>query len=111
MALAHTPLDLYRAGNTNGARIDNVRIRDVQMGRNGLVWIVFAGTGGVSLQEAPAGLAGPWYRLPARTAYDDALLLLKSVGRGRWHLEPAHDMWLVSYKAALARLAPEFVRV
>lgn len=111
MAAAHTPRDLYRAGTATSARFDRVRARDVLIGRSGAEDWVFAGTGGVSTSEQPIGLAGSWYRLPQGTPYDDAALRLTNPHAGRWEWEPARHMPLADYRAALARLNQEFVRV
>jgi len=112
MPIAHTPLDLYRAGNATSARFDHVRLKDVVIGHVGTDIWVYAGTGGISTFERPLGLSGPWYRLPQGTPYDDAILsLTKTPHGGRWEWEPARNMLLTDYVAALARLNQEFIRV
>jgi hypothetical protein len=61
--------------------------------------------------ERPQGLSGPWHRLPQGTAYDDAVLCLTNPYPGRWEWEPARNMLLADYCAALSILNQEFIRV
>jgi hypothetical protein len=113
MAVAFTPCDLFRVGNASSARLDRIRPRDVAIVKAGADDIVIAGSGGISTLDRPTGLglSGPWYRLPQGTAYDDSFLILSNPHPGRWEWEPACDMPLTKYQAALADLNQEFVRV
>jgi hypothetical protein len=67
-------------------------------------------SGGVSLRSQPAGLSGPWYRLPGNTEYDDAVLLLTN-RRGHWLFQATRLIRLADYRAALGDLNKEFIRV
>lgn len=111
MTVVHTQLDLYRAGNATSARFDRVRPQDVVIWRTGTGDWVVARSGGVSTFDRPQGLSGPWYRLPRGAAYDDATFHLSNPHPGRWKWEPARDMPLADYIAALAALNQTFVRM
>jgi|ERR1043166_653125 hypothetical protein len=111
MPAAYTPRDLFRAGNATGPKLD-VRAKDVIVfPYNNDVWVI-AYSGGVSVWDAVrVALRGPWYQLPAGTVYDDAALYPYDDQRGHWTLQPARHMRLAEYVAALATLAPKFIRV
>lgn len=113
MALVTTPLDLYRASNrTGGPRFDYFRPGEIVVQvRNGVDWVLGPLQGGASTKEAPIGLGGTWYRLPKGTRYDGALLRVWNDYDDHWSWEPAQDMLLAEYVAALAALNGEFIRV
>src|SRR5690349_8943687 len=90
-----TTIDLFRAGNSNSAKLDNVRPGDLVIYRLGTVDWVKSGTGGVSTWEAvDPTLSGKWWRLPAGTSYDDTALVLVQdlVQVDHWSWEPRFDM-------------------
>src|SRR4051812_29620542 len=102
MAIVTTPLELYRAGNRSTARFDVLRPGEVMVQiRQGHDWAL-ARSGGVSTFDAPIALNGIWHRLPAGTPYDDAIFSLWNDYPGHWAWEPAQDMPLSDYIAALA---------
>ena len=109
--MAATSVDLFRARNAGGPRLDHIRRnRDVEaFQRNGVEW-VRAGAGGVSTFTSPKPWGGIWWRLPAGTVYDDLLLVYNDHG-DHWVWEPAQDMEFDRYIALLAALNPEFRRV
>jgi hypothetical protein len=72
---------------------------------------VIARAGGASTLETPKGLGGTWYRLPQGTPYDDAVFYLWNDYPGHWAWEPAQDMLLSDYLAALSAINAEFVLV
>ena len=48
--MAETPIDLYRSGNANSPRMDNVRSQDVATYEdNGQAWVMVTLTGGISV--------------------------------------------------------------
>lgn len=106
-----TTVDLFRAGNRSGPRLDQLRPGEVQVqNRNGVDWVI-GRSGGASTLDAPLALRGVWYRLPAGTPYDDGVLFLQNDYPGHWSWEPAHDMLRLTYEDALKNVNAEFVPV
>jgi hypothetical protein len=101
--MAATAIELFRAGNKSGPKFDHIRSHVVVQSRNGVDWVI-GRSGGASTQQAPGGLRGTWYALPANTTYDDAILYVWNDYPGHWSWEPRHDMPLSDYVAALAAL-------
>ena len=103
-----TPIALYRLGNANGPRMENVRVTgpvpdiDTFVDRAGVVW-VHAMTGGVSAWETPvSGLRGRSWRIPAGTPYSDRLRVWNDDPEsGHWSWEPVRDMMLSEFTDAL----------
>jgi hypothetical protein len=111
MAIVMTPRELYRAGNKTTARFDVLRPGEVLIQiRQGQDWVI-AHSGGASTLEMLAGLSGTWYRLPAGARYDDAKFFLWNDYPNHWAWEPAQDMQLADYVAALAAINQEFIRI
>jgi hypothetical protein len=111
MPMVPTLCELFRAGNKGGARFDNLKANEVLIqARNGADWAV-ARSGGASTLDAPLGLNGVWYRLPQGTLYDDGVFYLWNDYPGHWAWEPAQDMQLSDYVAALAAVNAKFVLV
>jgi hypothetical protein len=108
-----TPIDLYRAGNMTSPRLDQVRIGiDLPVRQlNGQAW-VDPGRGGMSTFAAPSPFvrAKHWWRLPAGSEYDGALLFVWNDHGDHWSWEPAYTMLLSSYVAALAAVNAKFVK-
>jgi hypothetical protein len=109
--MARTPVDLFRAGNTAGPRLDRVRPNwDIAVYQlKGADWGVRAGAGGVSTFASAKPWGRVWWRLPARTAHDDLLLLYNDHG-DHWVWAPTQDIELDRYIALLAALNSEFRR-
>lgn len=114
MAITATKVELFRAGTKNGGprfeRFPATNPGIVIQSRQGIDWVL-AGAGGASTLEMPLGLGGTWYRLPQGVQYDDAILYVWNDAPGHWSWEPAQDMLLADFTAALAALNPEFIRV
>ena len=109
--MATTPVDLFRAGNAGGARLDHVRPnRDVAVYHQNAVNWVRASSGGVSTFAATKPWGRFWWRLPAGTAHDDLLLVYNDHG-DHWVWSPARDMELDRYVALLAALNSQFLRI
>jgi hypothetical protein len=110
--MATTTIDLFRAGNAHGARLDRVRPSDLTVYKIGAADWVKNGTGGVSTWGAiDPTLNGIWWRLPAGTDYDDLLLVLVNDHAHHWSWNPRFDMELSIYRAALAAANAKFLRV
>ena len=112
--IRRTAVDLYRAGNATSARLDQVRTGIVLPVRhliNGQAW-VDPGIGGLSTFAAPIPFlrAKHWWRLPAGSEYDDALLMVWNDHGDHWSWEPVCSMLLSSYVAALAAVNAKFVK-
>jgi len=104
-------VDLYRAGNSTGPRMDHVRPnRDiVVIRRNGVDW-VNPQQGGVSTQESIYWPARHWWRIAQGTPFTDLLGVRKDHGN-HWVWEPAQGTELAEYVRLLATLNVEFVHV
>jgi hypothetical protein len=110
MAIVQTTLDLYRAGDANGPKFDHFRAGEIVVQvRNGVDWVLGPNQGGASTKAAPGGLKRvTWYLLPRGTPYDDATFLLWNDYADHWSWEPARDMQLADYLAALKALVASF---
>jgi hypothetical protein len=73
--------------------------------------MVVGRSGGASTKEMPIGLRGTWYQLPQGTTYDDAVFYVHNDYDDHWSWEPARDMPLADFVAALTALNSEFIRV
>src|SRR5260370_14441331 len=100
--MALTTVDLYRAGSSNNARLDNLRNTDVDVyteGTQNEICVRVSGTKGVSTWDSVTRLVNlnlsgrPWH-LPANSTYDDSRLLLWETrpGSGKWNWTPTRDM-------------------
>lgn len=110
MAIVRTTLDLYRAGKKSGPRLEHFRQGEITIHvRSGLDWVLGPQRGGASTKEAPIGLRGTWYLLPAGSSYDDSMLFLWNDYADHWSWEPAQDMLLMGYLDVLMALNRSFV--
>ena len=76
---------------------------------DGAMW-VRAGTGGISTSASAGPLRGAWWRLEA--GYDhSALLVVWNDYDDHWSWEPAEDMTLSAFQAALRLSHPHFVKL
>jgi hypothetical protein len=113
-----TRLALYRSGNASGARLSDLRLKDVRpddpdietgVDSTGALTAI-ATSGGVSVWEY---LDKRWRKawvLPAGSAYRPELKIWRDASP-HWLIAPAHDMLLSRYVAALDTLNLGFVRV
>jgi len=107
--MAVTTVDLYRAGNATGPRMDHVRPnRDIIVAhQNGVDWVRPV-TGGVSTRERTFWPHRGWWRLPKATPFSN-LLTARNDHDDHWVWEPAQDMEFAEYVRLLAGLNREFV--
>ena len=108
-----TPVDLYRIGDSAGAHLDAVRPgEDIVVRSVGeIVWVAGTPNGGASVRASIYRLKRPgnrWWRLPAASPFA-ASLVIRNDNRDHWLIEPAEDMALTSYTAALRALDALFV--
>jgi hypothetical protein len=106
-----TPVDLYRAGNSTGPRMDHVRRnRDIAViQQNGVDW-VNPQQGGVSTRERIYWPAPHWWRILQNTSFTD-LLVVRKDHSGHWVWEPSQGMEFAEYVRLLATLNGEFIHV
>jgi hypothetical protein len=104
-------MDLYRAGNGAGPRMEHVRPnRDIAvLQRSGVDW-VDPQCGGISTRERAFWPFRFWWRIPKGTAFSDRLTIRNDHG-DHWVWEPAQAMELSDYVQLLASLNSEFIRV
>jgi hypothetical protein len=104
-----TPVDLYRAGNATGPKMDHVRPnRDiVVIQQNGVDWVNPL-CGGISTRERMYWQFRCWWRIDKGTSFSDLLAVRNDHG-DHWNWEPAQGMSLADYVRLLVNLNGEFV--
>lgn len=115
ITMGATSINLYRSGNATGPLLDRLRMSggNFDIGTyadaQGVVWVT-ANTGGVSTWDKPdTGWSKTWM-LPAGSVFPNDLILWNDAP-GHWLWEPAADMPIQQYQAALARAGALFARV
>lgn len=104
-----TPTPLYRMGNANSPRMDNVRSQDVESYKeNDEVWVL-ANSGGIST-FAIQGAGKNWWKLDQGTDILTELKLINDYGN-HWSWEPSDTMRMSEYKAALLVVGEAFYKV
>ncbi|MFN7524748.1 MAG: hypothetical protein ACK5RD_16720, partial [Aphanizomenon sp.] len=99
----NTPITLYRQGNANSPRMDNVRPdKDIACyDKEGRVWVMTTladgeSTGGISTSANP-GYGKNWWQLQAGTKIPEQLELVNDYDN-HWLWKPIQDMPLEDYK-------------
>ncbi len=109
--MAKTPLNLYRQGNANSARMDNVRPnKDVATyEENGQVWVHTTLGGGIST-FATQRSGKNWWKLDAGTDIPGELDLVND-HNDHWLWKPSYTMPIEEYKEALRLIGTSFNKV
>jgi len=110
--MAETPIDLYRSGNANSPRMDNVRpTKDVATytDGNGQVWVDAALGGGISTFATPRVGKNCW-KLDRGADIPPGLKLVNDHD-DHWLWKPSETMLLDNYKAALQLIGASFYKV
>jgi hypothetical protein len=114
--MAKTPIVLYRQGNANSPRMDNVRPnKDVATyDLNGQVWVITTlpdgiSPGGVST-FATQGLGKNWWKLEAGTEIPQELELVND-RNNHWLWKPSKMMPIDEYKTGLQQIGASFSKV
>ncbi len=94
------PKDLYRNGNSNSPRLDNVRVgKDVELDENGMIDpnkpLSNGKAPGISTTDEPQ-VGKYWWRLPANSDMPEGLRWLNDEP-GHWALQPSRIMSLEEY--------------
>ncbi|MBE9145964.1 Tse2 family ADP-ribosyltransferase toxin [Planktothrix mougeotii] len=106
--MPETPVPLYRQGNANSPRMDNVRDRDVNIyDYSGEQWIE-AFSGGISTFESPK-LGRNWWRIDAGIQIPDSINLINDHS-DHWLRQPAHNMRLLEYQELLKQVNINFIK-
>jgi hypothetical protein len=106
--VATTPISLFRAGNTSGPKMDNIRIgKDLTPYQNNGVDWARANGGGISTFDKKKWPTGAWWLIPANTVFDDRLSLVNDHG-DHWSWQPALDMELAEFARLLSVLSSAF---
>jgi hypothetical protein len=107
--MAKTPITLYRQGNANSPRMDNVRLdKDITTFEDeGVIWVMTTlqdGTsaGGISTFATP-GRGKNWWRLEPHTEIPVKLKLVND-RENHWLWQPYEVIPLEDYKAALRQV-------
>ncbi len=113
--MAKTPVDLYRRGNANSPRMDNIRLgKDIATyERDGKTWVkeTLRGLipGGISTFSIQ-GKGKNWWRIDAGTDIPQDLELINDRGN-HWLWKPRQTMLLEKYKHALQIISQSFYKV
>lgn len=106
-----TPVDLYRQGNANSPRMDNVRPnKDVATyENNGEIWVNPSLGGGISTFASPKPGKNLW-QLDRGTDIPGELELVNDHD-DHWLWKPNYMMSMEEYKAALQLIGASFYKV
>ncbi|MDZ8081153.1 MAG: hypothetical protein RMX35_19060 [Nostoc sp. DcaGUA01] len=114
--MAKTPIALYRQGNANSPRMENVRPnKDIATyNKDGQVWVMTTlpeGTspGGVSTFTTQ-GYGKNWWKLESNTEIPDQIELVND-HENHWLWKPSRAMLIDEYKAALKLVGELFYKV
>jgi hypothetical protein len=103
-----TPIDLYRAGNATGPKMDHVRPKDILIvQQNGADWVNPL-TGGISTFENKIWNFGHWWLVPQGTQFDDRLTI-RNDHDDHWVWEPRQGMELAEYVRLLTAVNGLFI--
>lgn len=105
------PVDLYRGGNSTSARMDNVRVTDVQIFHSGNRDWVVGGEGGISTFSTLPSNTKNWWVIKAGTEYEDDEFELINDRGNHWSWAPAKTMRLQHYKNDLISLNNKFIKL
>jgi hypothetical protein len=107
--MAETPVPLYRRGNANSPRMDNVRDRDVTIyNYNDEQWVQ-ADSGGISTFESSKS-GQNWWCVDAGIPIPDGISLIND-HHDHWLWRPAYNMRLSEYQELLRQLSIYFVKL
>ncbi len=114
--MAKTPVALYRKGNANSPRMDNVRPnKDLAIyERNGEIWVMETlaegkNAGGISTFSIP-GQGKNWWKIDAGIEIPSDLELINDRGN-HWLWKPKQTMPLATYKIALQTISNSFYKL
>ncbi len=113
--MGKTPVDLYRRGNANSPRMDNIRLgKDIATyERNGKTWVKETvkelTPGGISTFSIQ-GKGKNWWQIDAGTDIPQDLELINDRGN-HWLWKPSQTMPLEKYKQALQIISQSFYKV
>jgi len=109
--LAKTPIDLYRQGNTNSPRMDNVRLnKDIATyEKNGQISVDITLGGGIST-FATQRSGKNWWKLDAENDIPATLDLVND-HNDHWLWKPSYNMPIEDYKESLRLVSKFFYKV
>jgi hypothetical protein len=110
--------DLYRLGNAEKPRLENVRAQDIQTyERNGLMMVRANGRGvsiGTEQYLSALNVTGWLWKIPAKTTLPQGLVIVPDPDprkTGHFLLCPMSDMTMDKYKYLLSELALQCERI
>jgi len=107
--MAKTPTDLYRKGNANSPRMDNVRPQDVETyEEQGELWVL-VNSGGIST-FATQGTGNNWWKLDREIEIPSELKLVNDYGN-HWLWTPSYTIKMENYIAALRLIGAFFYKI
>ncbi len=109
-SMATTSIDLYRQGNANSPRMDNVRSKDIATYElDGEVWVNGGLGGGISTFAVPRG-GKNWWKLERGTEIPSALTPINDYNN-HWLWTPSYAMPMEEYKAVLREIGTSFQKI
>jgi hypothetical protein len=102
-------VDLFRSGNSTNARMDNVRITDIEQITIGGIIYVKAGNGGISTSTSATGVSPTVWKIAKGTSYPDTITVFNDKP-GHWAWRPTSQMTLDSFTALMASMHSKFVK-
>ncbi len=108
------PVNLFRAGNAGGPRLDNVREQDIQTAEVTIggksVIVVKPKTGGISTFDNSTYMKGKVWKIPAGVKLPATIMIIKDhfnkqVQATHYSISPAYEMPLETYILGLQELA------
>lgn len=104
-----TPVDLYRMGNAISSRMDNIRVKDIDIYEaDGKMWVA-ANSGGISTFSI-RGIGKNWWKLDGDAEIPSELRVVNDYGN-HWLWEPSYSMPLDEYQRVLSSVGNRFYKV
>jgi hypothetical protein len=104
-----TPIDLYRMGNAISSRMENIRVKDIDIyDADGKMWVA-ANSGGISTFSI-RGIGKNWWKLDSDTEIPSELRVVNDYGN-HWLWEPSYSMPLDEYQHVLSSVGYRFYKV
>lgn len=104
-----TPVDLYRMGNAISSRMENIRVKDIDIyDSDGKMWVA-ANSGGISTFSI-RGSGKNWWKLDSEAEIPNELRVVNDY-RSHWLWEPSYSMRLDEYQCVIELVGNLFYKV
>jgi hypothetical protein len=104
-----TPVDLYRMGNAASPRLENIRMKDIEIyEQEGRQWVT-ANSGGISTFSI-RGSGRNWWKLDQGSEIPNELRVVNDYSN-HWLWEPSYSMPIDDYRQALELVGEQFYKI